>query len=282
MSSTNTYIDIIKDISNKNKYTSWYIKIIQNALIRSNDRKSAIEILNLVEAHHILPKSFNLGGNKDKNNIAFLSPREHYICHLLLIHMLDGEFKTKMYSALWCMVNGTNIKRNPNRNFKINSYVYTDLKINLSKTRSENMMGDKNPNKSPERKLILSERILGDKNPMFGKSHTKETKIKISLSISGENNPMYGKKHTDEALLKMRTPRTKLQTDTHKEKCRMKRLKKFYFTSPHNEQIVIDDLKSFCIENSLSYPSMLAVNRNKQKQHKSWIKTQEDKNLPEF
>jgi hypothetical protein len=267
MSSTDIYIETLKQISIHNKYFLWYINIINNAIAR----KEKI-VFNYKEKHHILPKSFKLGGETDKSNIVILTAREHYICHLLLIKFSKSSYKTKMYSALWCMVNGSNIKRNPQRNFKINSYVYTDLKLNLSKIRSDNIKGDKNPNKSKERRKILSTLMKGDKNPMKGKHHTECSKRKISIATSGENNPFFGKNHTQESLEKMRNAKKPPQTQEHKNKCRSTRLKTFYFLSPFNEIVEIKDLKLYCKENNLQYNSMLKVNRGEQNNYKGWIK----------
>jgi len=64
---------------------------------------------------------------------------------------------------------------------------------------NENSCGwssDKNPNKSPEARKRLSERVSGDNNPMKS-GHTDEAKLKISVAVSGEKNPFYGKTHTD-------------------------------------------------------------------------------------
>ena len=62
--------------------------------MRANSRPDAITILGYVKGHHILPKSFNLGGKSDKNNIAFLSALEHFIVHFCLYKMFNGKFKT--------------------------------------------------------------------------------------------------------------------------------------------------------------------------------------------
>ena len=51
-----------------------------------------------VEKHHIIPKS--LGGNNRKENLVNLSAREHFICHRLLVKMLNGDAKNKMIYAL--------------------------------------------------------------------------------------------------------------------------------------------------------------------------------------
>lgn len=53
------------------------------------------------EKHHIIPKS--LGGSNTKENLVLLTFKEHYIAHLLLSKMYDGEAKRKMYYALWRM-----------------------------------------------------------------------------------------------------------------------------------------------------------------------------------
>jgi len=79
-----------------NKYCSWYYNIIQKA-------QSRISIPGIVEKHHILPKS--LGGTNDVSNLVSLTPREHYICHLLLTRMVEGKAKQKMVYALWAIMN---------------------------------------------------------------------------------------------------------------------------------------------------------------------------------
>jgi len=78
-----------------NKYTKWYITIIQNALARD-------EVTSYTEIHHIIPRSF--GGSNDKSNLVKLLAREHYIVHLLLPKMVAGQHKHKMQVALWNMM----------------------------------------------------------------------------------------------------------------------------------------------------------------------------------
>lgn len=84
----NIYIQIIKELSHDNKYLKWYITIIQNAQNRASNKKEAKKLLEYCEKHHILPKSFNLGGEKDELNFAYLTAREHFIAHLLLLKFL--------------------------------------------------------------------------------------------------------------------------------------------------------------------------------------------------
>ena len=78
----------------QNKYTQWYYNIVNNAQARLSNTT-------YIEKHHIVPKS--LGGNNSKNNIVALTAREHYICHVLLTKMLEGDKRSKMVYALWIM-----------------------------------------------------------------------------------------------------------------------------------------------------------------------------------
>jgi hypothetical protein len=53
------------------------------------------------ERHHIIPQS--LGGSNDKDNLVYLSCREHFLCHWLLLKITEGENHHKMLYALMGM-----------------------------------------------------------------------------------------------------------------------------------------------------------------------------------
>jgi len=53
------------------------------------------------ERHHIIPQS--LGGTNDKDNLVYLSCREHFLCHWLLVKITEGESYHKMVYALMGM-----------------------------------------------------------------------------------------------------------------------------------------------------------------------------------
>lgn len=55
----------------------------------------------VTEKHHILPRS--MGGSNDPENLVEVSPRVHYILHLLLYRFTEGDDKRKMYFAVWNM-----------------------------------------------------------------------------------------------------------------------------------------------------------------------------------
>ena len=81
-----------------NKYTRWYYNIVNHAKTRT--------ITGYTEKHHIIPKS--CGGGNSKNNLVALTAKEHFICHLLLIRMAEGQFRYKMAYALNRMLTTNN------------------------------------------------------------------------------------------------------------------------------------------------------------------------------
>lgn len=94
-------------------YALAYEQLVQKA-------KDRTVVPSAIERHHILPKS--MGGNNAKENIVFLTPREHYIAHHLLwkIHK-----NISMRRAFWCMM----VIKNNNRKYKVNSKTYEILRV---------------------------------------------------------------------------------------------------------------------------------------------------------
>lgn len=79
-----------------NKYAKWYYRLIEFAQRRN------LSVDSYKERHHIIPRS--LGGNNRKENIVDLLPREHFVAHLLLSKMFDGQEKFKMWKAFNMML----------------------------------------------------------------------------------------------------------------------------------------------------------------------------------
>ena len=79
----------------QNKYTNLYNKLIDRSVERNWKKATGRE------RHHIIPQS--LGGSNNKRNLTYLSAREHFICHWLLIKMTEGEARSKMLYALMGM-----------------------------------------------------------------------------------------------------------------------------------------------------------------------------------
>jgi len=152
-----------------NKYTKWYYRIIERASIRQVD--------GYVERHHIIPKS--LGGLNKKDNLVSLTAREHFICHLLLTKMTDGENRKKMSYALWLIINMKN--KTQSERYSVNSYSYELIRQTHS--------------------MIVSNATKGQKknySSFKGKKHKKETINYFSSIKMGKNNPNYGIKQKPE------------------------------------------------------------------------------------
>ena len=145
-----------------NKYRQWYYNIIQHRL--SNPASG------YTERHHILPKS--LGGSNNQSNLVALTAREHYVCHLLLIRMTEGNARTSMLRA-----------------------------FNAFK-----MSGSKNPRNLTARQY-QTVRLLTEGLPSWnaGKKHSPETRAKISAARKGRQSPMKGKQFSDEAKANIST-----------------------------------------------------------------------------
>jgi hypothetical protein len=79
------YSNKLLELLPSSKYLHTYTKICSLAHDRAITRKQAKLQLGYVEGHHILPKSFKYGGEKDKSNYVYLTAREHFICHKLLV-----------------------------------------------------------------------------------------------------------------------------------------------------------------------------------------------------
>lgn len=213
----------------QNKYYQWY----QNLVNKAKKRKIIDNVY--YENHHILPKC--LGGNDEPDNLVFLTLREHYVAHLLLSKVYDGQAGRKMHYALWRML--LQEKKRGSRIFEMyrKKYIETSLKTQIITDEfrqkvSKALTGIK---KTKTPKLLakykkMKVQMVGSGNHMFGKKHTEETKIIIANKAKGkkqsketiekrilktkgkkrekdchvgEKNPMFNKKHSQETLLKI-------------------------------------------------------------------------------
>ena len=156
-----------------NKYTLWYYNIVNNATSRI--------IEGYTENHHIIPKSFYIdksksgwidGNSEILENKVLLTPKEHFLCHLLLVRMTTGLAKTKMSFALM------RLSRSKKLQGKINSRTYGYIKKLHSEAASITQKGVK------ENHIV-----------------SKETREKISKSN-------LGRKLTDETKSKMKKPKS--------------------------------------------------------------------------
>ena len=152
-------------------YKNIYQQLINKAKLENRKKSNTV----YYEAHHIKPKSFGGEGdcrNTKHPNIVLLTPKEHYIAHLLLVAIYPNS--PAMYKALWNMCN---VKKD--LRFKPSAKTYCRIRKEYIKN------------------------TLGSNNHFFGKTHSDESKLKIGLKAKGRQT-FLGKTHSEESKLKMR------------------------------------------------------------------------------
>lgn len=188
-----------------NKYTKCYNSIICRATTRMLDNATYFE------KHHIIPRC--LGGTNDKSNIVRLTAKEHFICHLLLIRMVENRVaKSKLSYAVWQFT----------KRYATSAAKYENLRIQLSNNT-------KGIPKSEEHKTALRKPKSNTSKMKGGPGGVKGRKIKgqaltnirnaVKLQDrSGENNSFYGKHHSEETKQYYRNLFSNVPlSDTHKE-----------------------------------------------------------------
>lgn len=240
----------------ENKYYKWYVNICQQAKLRIWTRKTAPCY---VEKHHINPRC--LGGNNTKENLVFLTYKEHFICHLLLTKCYDGIAKSKMHFALWKMLKGNHyMDRNlSSKKLEIYRLLYiknlkgrtfspqTRLKISLALTGKS---------KTPEHIKIMKQYKATNqtkekiRQARIGKHLSIETKEKLKMIFTGNTNPMFGKNHSLQTIEKMSLT--------------------YIITNPFGDIFHITNLRQFCITNNLNNGAMCRVAKGQLNHYKKW------------
>jgi hypothetical protein len=133
---------------------------------RLNNRRKGSGIY--YEAHHILPRSFGGKGdcrNINHPNIVLLTPKEHYIAHLLLTVIYPES--PAMMKALWNMCNTRK------------DYRYKPSARSFEKIR-----------------MLYIQSVQGTGGSFYGKKHTSESLAKIGSASKGRQANL-GKKHSE-------------------------------------------------------------------------------------
>lgn len=185
----------LNQISKHNKYYTTYINLINKALIRNNCSK------NKFEKHHIIPKSFKdiedyiINSNL---NIVNLTPREHFIAHLLLTKIFIS--KVHLRKMNWAFFQLKMCNKHQER--YINSRLYSLIKkqsrsfVILYKGNKKIYI-DSDDKDSLDKELnngasldMTEEYKVGRVGNMRNKKHSVETKLK--MSISAKNSTVHG------------------------------------------------------------------------------------------
>lgn len=114
-----------------------------------------------LEKHHIIPKS--LGGGNSKQNLILLTPREHFIAHMLLVKIHVGKNRAKMAYALLKMSQSNSSQQR------------------TTTSQQFEMMRNK-----------CSEVCSGVNHPLFGRKLSEEQRKQISEKMKGELNHRFG------------------------------------------------------------------------------------------
>jgi hypothetical protein len=148
------------------------LKIYQQLISRAQEESRDYTSNTSYERHHIIPKCM---GGKGKNtqwrthpNIVVLTPREHYLAHVLLCEIYPEVSRLKF--ALWAMSN----QLGENRKYKISSRQY-------ERVRESYLKLVKGVAKTKEHKEKISKANKGKKREKFTESH----RANISKSIRG-------------------------------------------------------------------------------------------------
>lgn len=212
-----------------------YLRIIEIAKTR------ILDVGERYERHHVLPSSMfrrykNL--NRNKWNEVLLTPREHFVVHMILAKAYGG----KMASAFLYM---SKIERYNNR--KINSRIYDSIKKEQLEYKKQcllmnNGYTQRYVHESETEKYISNGWVIGMRedlcvkrsgtnNPFYGKHHTEETRALLRRLRSGENNFFYGKKRPDHSERMKIIMKDRIITEEHKRNISLSHNKTY--TCPH-------------------------------------------------
>lgn len=148
-----------------NKWTKWYMELMDSR--KRMDRKRET-FRSTLHSHHIIPKS--MGGSNKKENLVLLTPREHYIAHMMLTKMTTGKHYRGMIFAAMRFFG-----KNATESYSSRMYEYIN-----------------------KRNIVAT---TGKTNPFYGKTHSTETienmRQKLIGKIVREKNGFYGQKHSE-------------------------------------------------------------------------------------
>lgn len=195
-----------------------YKNIYKSIIVKAKQEHRAKTVDSYYEKHHIIPdfmfknrkrtgKPGHLDGNpNDKSNIVLLTPREHFICHVLLYKFLQRtRYANSAGSAIQFFFSKV-INKHPRSNFQL-----TDSKW-YSKCRE---IGIQSISKARKGKVPVKDAVTGVKIGSVDRNHVKvlsgewvhHTKGRVMLDderrmkkeqVSGTGNPRYSGKTDDD------------------------------------------------------------------------------------
>ena len=228
------FIQFIRDKAIKNKYTLWYIKLCEKALLRQNDIEG--------ELHHIVPRTISKVWIKEPKNIVKLTYREHYIAHLLLVKMFEKYWSDRLIYALSFML----FAKKYQRLIRIPSRKIQKMKEEYSKRNS--MKSDETKQKislkltgrtkETHEYIILAAEKRSKTQRQPGKFQDSRKKLveKNKLLTQEERNLIYSHPHTNETKMKLSNDRRGQTVDTCNRVKKMSETKKRKYANMTEEE----------------------------------------------
>jgi hypothetical protein len=178
-------------VTNHNKKLKMdYIKLYNRLCISRKLLNRSKKESTYYEAHHIQPRS--LGGNNSKLNIVLLTPKEHYIAHLLLYKhfgKVGGEYFRKMSFALLSM---SSTNKNYKRDGLVNSNSYSYFResaINMTLGRKiVDTTAYKKPKSDIHKNNIRLARLTSPPRDEKTRDKMKQSAINRVLKLNGAFN----------------------------------------------------------------------------------------------
>jgi hypothetical protein len=223
-----------------NKYTHWYY-----ALMQKRRNTPLLKVGGYCENHHVLPEC--LGGPNTKENMIMLSAREHYVAHLLLTKMFDGDAKKRMHYAFYSMRR----KKAGMVRYEPNSHIYEILVKKIDRAPSEETrkrMRDSaklRPPQTEETRQLRSAAVRASYTPELRASRSAQFKDK-PFTDQHRRNLSAGQKG-------------KVMSEAFIEYCRQRRGEKnarsktWVISSPTGEIFTTKAMGDFCNQHGLAY-----------------------------
>jgi hypothetical protein len=157
-------------------YIRIYNLLIERAVIRQLGKSKKIlrKDIGYIEKHHVIPVC--LGGTDDKDNLVFLTAKEHFLAHLLLAKAYPQEDSLVVACQAMTMIGG-NTQRVSGRLFEKIRKRYADIV-------SERMSGK---SKSKEHKKNLSDSLKGRMAPHQRGHNNVSKRPEVAKKISESN-----------------------------------------------------------------------------------------------
>ena len=177
-----------------NRYYNFILYCLRNNLAKNLTKKSKSNPNGIyMETHHILPKAKDLfyefkDFKKNPWNKIDLTPKQHYISHLLLWKSYGGSQTLAL-----------NYMNSKNSELIKSSRLYEILRLDISKKLSE--IG-KNKKQSLEHIKKRTESRKNNGKPWVSEETLTKMidSIQYKRSMRGESNPFYGKKHNEKTI----------------------------------------------------------------------------------